>query len=383
MRALKIGINALFRGKPTGVANYIINLVRCLGQIDKYNEYFIFVSRSNMGYFNFTQENMHEVICSVDIDMPLKRRLWEQTVLPSIVHKNELDIFHCPINILPVYLRCKCVVTLLDCQYFTESSKNTFLRKLFHNIFMRFSLKKAKVILTISNSMKKEIQHHLGGTYDNIYVTHLGQDYGDNNSSDVAPGKVKQNLGISRRYFLFIGFPHYRKNLTGLIKGFANTLKNLKEPYDLIICGDIKTTIESDLNNILKVIDELKIKDYVKLINYLDIPELKALIKGAEFFVFPSFYEGFGLPVIEAMACGTPVLVSDIPVMHEIAGDAAGYFDPYDIDDISRAIGDIITDDSGRERMSNLGREIVSRFTWENTAKKTLECYCQLIEKDI
>ena len=383
MRPLRIGINALFRGRPTGVANYIINLIKYLAKIDEYNEYYVYVTESNRDYFNLIQHNLHEVVCSVKAEKPILRRAWEQTIFPYIVSQKKLDILHCPVNVIPIYIRCKCVVTFLDCQYFHESSTNTFLRKSFHKIFMRKSLKKADIIMTISNSMKGDILHYLGDNGTTICVTHLGQEYSTTIDNPVNPEIIKRDLGISRKYILFVGFPSYRKNLTGLLKGHAIALKKLQEPYDLIICGDVETKIESDYPNILRTIEDLKIKNYVKFTSYLEKRELQGLITGAEFLAFPSLYEGFGLPVIEAMACETPVLVSDIPVMREIAGDAGAYINPYDVDDISRGICKLLLDDDLKESLSIKGKCIASGFTWEKTARKTLECYQQTVKENI
>ncbi|GAX59191.1 glycosyl transferase group 1 [Candidatus Scalindua japonica] len=236
--------------------------------------------------------------------------------------------------------------------------------------------------MTISNSMKEEILHYLGDNDTTVFVTHLGQDYSRTNGRHVDPERIKRDLGITRKYILFVGFPQYRKNLTGLLKGFANACKELHEPYDLIICGDIETKIESDYPNILRTIDELKFRKYIKFTNYLETDDLQDLITGAEFFAFPSFYEGFGLPVIEAMACGTPVLVSDIPVMREVAGEAGTYIDPYDVDDISRGICQLLLDNDLREKLRIKGKQVASQFTWENTASRTLKCYHQTVKKD-
>ncbi|KPK36916.1 MAG: hypothetical protein AMK70_00570 [Nitrospira bacterium SG8_35_1] len=375
MKRPRIGINALFRGKPSGVANYIINLVKQLARLDRENEYYIFVTETNRRYFDLKQDNFHEVICTVNTENPLFRRLWEQTMFPKMVKDLGLDLLHCPVNIVPFSIKCKSVVTLLDCQYFQESSRNTFLRKQFHKIFMKLSLNKAEALITISNSMKEEITHYIGENGKNIFVTHLGQDYDRNAGRIEKTETVRQKFGLERKYLMFVGFPQFRKNLPGLLKGFAKALCRLTDPYDLVFCGDFDTTIESDYPNMLKVIAEQGLESRVKFINYPENDDLQFLLTGAELLAFPSFYEGFGLPVIEAMACGTPVLVSDIPVMHEIAGEAGGYINPYDINDIADGIYRLISDKDLRQRLSEEGKKMASRFTWGNTAEKTLECY--------
>ena len=383
MRPLKIGINALFRGRPTGVANYIINLVKNLAQLDKENEYYIFLIEENKEYFNLEQDNFHEMLCFVKTENPILRRMWEQIVLPKLVHDKDIDILHCPVNIIPILVQCRSIVTFLDCQYFNESSRNTLLRKKYHHIFMRLSMQKADAIITISDSMKSEIIQYLGGKRDNIHVTHLGQDTFSTVDQGVRLEGNIENVNLSRKYILFVGFPQYRKNLSGLVKAFASAMGKMNEPYDLVICGDMKTKIESDYNNILKTINRYNIENQVKFIDYLENEELRALMVGAEIFVFPSFYEGFGLPVLEAMACGTPVLVSDIPVMHEIVDDAGMYVNPYNQDDISRGICELLLDSNLRQRLGKKGWKRAQRFTWKMTAEKTLECYQTVFKGNI
>ena len=375
MRPVKIGINALFRGEPTGVANYIIKLVKYLARLDKENQYTIFVTETNRHYFNLRQDNFHEIVCQVNTGNPIIRRVWEQTSFPKLLKACELDIIHCPTNIIPILSPCKSIVTLLDCQYFHESPKNTFLRKNFNKIFMRLSLKKADATITISESMKENILKYLGSNRKSIHVIHLGQDYDDIFHHGINPDVIKQKIGIQGKYLLFVGYPSYRKNLAGLTRGFALALKKLREPCDLVICGDINTKDESDYLNVIRLIEELEIGKHVKFTGYLDDQYLSALIVGAEFLVFPSFYEGFGLPAIEAMICGTPVLVSDIPVMREIVADSGLYVNPYDYEDISKGILKLFSDENLRMKLSIEGRQRASRFTWEDTARKTLECY--------
>ena len=373
MQALRIGINALFRGKPTGVATYIINLVNHIISIDQINEYYIIVAESNRKFFDFTKENTHEVLCSVDTARPTLRRAWEQIQLPSIVNDHKLDILHCPMNIVPFIVRCKCIATFLDCQYFHPSSKNTLARRYYHKLFMRLTLSKSNGIITISRSMKEEIINYLGGNKEKIRVIYLGQDFSESAKNGTVREKIRKNHGLNNRYLLFVGFPHYRKNLRRLIKAFAISLKTVNEPCELVICGDLDTEIESDYSNLLRTSEESGIRKNVKFINYLDKGELMDLVSCAEAFVFPTLYEGFGIPVIEAMACGTPVLVSDIPVMHEIVGDSGLYFNPYDSLDISRCLSRALTDANLMERLAVVGKKAAAEFTWEQTAKKNPE----------
>lgn len=366
----------MFRGKPTGVANYIINLVRNLEALDRVNRYFVFVTDSNKGYFPFSRENFQPVICPDMTEIPTMRRLWEQLVFPLMINRYKIDVLHCPVNVLPLLTRCKTAVTILDCQYFHASARHNFFRKSFNSLFMQASYGKADMVMTISDSMKQEIVGYFGGNNSKVFTTHLGQEFC---AVDPLPGlELEERFGVSQPYLLFVGFPNHRKNLPGLIRAFALALQRLSETFDLVICGDIHTKIESDYPMIVKTIEEKGMNDRVKFIGYVENGELQSLISGARGFVFPSLYEGFGLPVVEAMACGTPVLVSDIPVLREIAGDAAIYVDPNDDEDISSGICRLLSDEPLRAALRVKGAARAAEFTWRETARKTLECYLRL-----
>jgi glycosyltransferase involved in cell wall biosynthesis len=379
MRTLRIGINAVFRGQPTGVANYIIHLVNELGRLDSTNQYYVFVVQENRGRFSWGKDNVHEVVCTVDAGRPHAKRLWEFVELPRMVRKLRLDILHCPINVLPPFVSCKRIVTFLDCQYFHESSGNHWLRRAFHHVFMRLSSRWADAMITISASMKKEVSDLLGARADKIHVTLLGQDFSSTPISRDEVASIQRKAGLERPYILFVGFPHYRKNLVRLVKAFDLVRRTAGE-IDLVLCGDFHADAESDYPNILRAAREMGIEDRLRRVDYVGRRELQGIITGARVLAFPSLYEGFGLPVIEAMACGTPVLVSDIPVMREIAGDAACYVDPYDIGSIASGMEKVLVDESLRQRLSDRGAELAGGFTWAGTARSTLACYQTLGE---
>lgn len=371
---MRIGINALFRGKPTGVANYIIHLVQNLQELDRSNQYYIFLTRANRGYFSLYRENFHPVLCPEQTAIPTVRRLWEQTLFPLLVHRYRIDLLHCPVNVLPLWAgRWRTAVTILDCQYLHASARHGFLRRRFNTLFMRASYRRADLVMTISNCMKEEIVGYFGGDGAKVAVTHLGHAFGP-----VAPcpgHPLAQCLGLGRPYLLFVGFPNHRKNLPGLIRAFALAQERLSERYDLVLCGDIGTKTESDYPAIRSTIAETGLKERVRLIGYLENEELRDLMAGARAFVLPSLYEGFGLPVVEAMACGTPVLVSDLPVFREIAGDAALYVDPHDREDMASGICRLLSDPGLRAELSIRGSARAAAFTWQETARKTHHCY--------
>ncbi len=388
---MKIGINALFRWKPTGVANYICNLVYHLSRIDLKNDYVVFTTPDNRTYFPIKQRNFKLVWCNLNSGGPIHRRLWEQFSLPKLIRSHEIDLLHCPMNVLPLFSKSLRVVTLIDTQYFQNPDHFSFLRRNYLKWMMRQSFHKADGIITISETVKKEIGGCLGQQKDKeIRAIHLGLNPSFREiADDQLVANVKRRYGIEGKYILFVGYPHYRKNLPRLVAAFKKASDSLSEPYTLVIAGEMGTE-DSDLGNIKQAIQEYGIKDRVLFPGYVpgvivqggeEELSMVLLMNGADLFVYPSLYEGFGLPMLESMACGTPVLASDIPGLREIGGEAAIYVNPYKIEDIAEGIYRGLTDDSLRNRIVLEGIERVKLFSWEKNAHKTLEYYEDLFDK--
>ncbi len=387
---MNIGINALFRWAPTGVANYICNLVCSLAEIDQVHQYYVFVHESNKKYFPVQNPNFHFVTCDVDVNSPTRRRIWEQTALPRLVRKLRIDVLHCPMNILPVANGCRSVVTIIDTQHFQYPQFVSFFRRVYHKWLVRLSARRADSVITISHSVRKEIEAHIG-CKRGIRVIHLGVDRSFRViHSDEAIAEAKKHYRIPHKYILFVGYPHFRKNIPRLVEAFGAVRRRLSEPYSLVLAGDMNSPVESDAENIRRIVRELDLSKEVLFTNYIpgdmdggsqhagmdDL--MPRLMTGAEVIAYPSLYEGFGLPVLEAMACGTPVLASDIPVMEEVAGDAALLVDPYRVDAIADGLSRLLTDDTLRKQLVEKGFRRVRSFSWEENARQTLKCYEQV-----
>lgn len=388
---MRIGINALFRWKPTGVANYICNLVYHLTRIDRKNEYVVLTTSENRSYFPIQQNNFKLFHCPLNSEGPIYRRLWEQVYLPKLTRSYDIDLLHCPMNVLPMFSRCITVVTLIDTQYFQNPDHFSILRRNYLKFMMRKSFDKANGIITISEAVKKEINECLGRQDDKeIRVIHLGLNPSFRViQDDRMVAAIKRKYGILGKYLLFTGYPHYRKNLPRLIAAFKRVLDLVPEQYTLVIAGEMGTD-DSDIENVEEAIDRHRVRDKVLFVGYVpgncvqgekEELSMALLMNGAELLVYPSLYEGFGLPVLEAMACATPVLASDIPVFREVAGEAAIFVNPYKIEDIANKIFQGLTDNLLRSRIVSEGIERVKRFSWETNAQKTLEYYEELFDR--
>jgi glycosyltransferase involved in cell wall biosynthesis len=382
---VKIGINALFRGEPTGVANYICNLIYCLAEIDKKNRYVIYMSQSSDPYIQVNQENFTKVYPDVDPGRPAYRRYWEQVKMPALVDADRLDLFHCPMNVIPLFMKTPRIVTIIDTQYFAYPEHFSFLRRNYNILFQKLSLWKASGVITISDCVRQEINRYFQTPLHKIRAIHFGID-----PSFLAPidqqniDRIRREYGIDRPYVLFAGFPHGRKNLPNMLSAFHRVKKRLGLPHVFVIAGDRGFDKESDNANIDRTIAELHMENDVKSLGHVSgictegdpsCRKLPFLMAGADVYMFCSLYEGFGLPVLESMACGTPVLTSTIPIMKEVAGEAGVFTDPFDVEDIARGLTRLLQEPEFRADLVRKGRERIKHFNWRKNAEQSLAYY--------
>ncbi len=383
---MKIGINALFRGEPTGVANYICNLIYSLAEIDRKNRYVIYMSRSSAPYIQVDQENFTKVYPLVDANRAAYRRYWEQFRMPALVDADNLDIFHCPMNVIPLFMKTPRIVTIIDTQYFAYPEHYSFLRKNYNIIFQKLSLLRAAGVITISESVRREINRHFKTPLEKIRAIHFGID-----PSFLAPidkkivDQVRGEYGLAgQKYVLFAGFPHGRKNLPNMLSAFKRVKTRLGLPHIFVLAGDRGFDQDSGVTEIDRTIAELKMEDDVRFLGHVpgictgaepSCRKLPFLMAGADVFVFSTLYEGFGLPLLESMACGTPVLASTLPIMREVVGDAGVFTDPHDVEEIARGLTRLFQEPEYREKMVRKGRERIKEFSWRRNAEQSLEYY--------
>ena len=229
--------------------------------------------------------------------------------------------------------------------------------------------KAATRIITPSESVKREVCETLKVNPDKVVVTPEAPRATFKRREGAAVVEIRQRLGIGEDFILFVGTVEPRKNLHRLVEAFDQLLRTTSLSPQLAIAGG-QGWLMDDFGSVIK-----QKKDRICLTGYLQDEELCALYSSCKAFVYPSLYEGFGLPPLEAMACGAPVITSRIPSIMETVGTAARLVDPRDVNDLSRAIAEMLSDEQERKHFSDAGAEHVKKFTWEQTAIKTLEVY--------
>ncbi len=295
-------------------------------------------------------------------------RLWTQIGLPLnlFLSPKKPDVFYTTSHYAPRFSPVPTVVSVMDVSYlrFPETFKKNDLYQLTE--WTKYSVNKAKAIITISESSKSDIIKFYKTPKDKIKVVHLGL---KDLPNSMASSKSPQEYGVEKNFVLFVGTLQPRKNISRLIEAFSLLPKELQDKNDLVIIGKKGWLYEE----ILTAPKKYGIEDRVRFLDFVTDEDLPGFYKKAEVYVLPSLYEGFGLPVLEAMRYGCPVITSDVSSLPEAGGDAALYFNPESANDIKDKIEKVLTDRELREKMIEKGRVHYKKFTWEKAAKEVLE----------
>ncbi|HTK03892.1 MAG TPA: glycosyltransferase family 1 protein [Alphaproteobacteria bacterium] len=281
------------------------------------------------------------------------------------------DVFFSPSHYAPLFSPMPKVVSIMDLGYLEFSEQ--FAKKDFWQLklWTASSILVSKAIIAISNSTKQEIVRHYPLSKDKIQVTHLAYDKEkfNMNISQSAVERVKNKYAIVGDYILYLSTLKPSKNVEGLIEAFAK-IQNLDSKFQLVIAGKKGWLFDS----IYKKVTDLGLKDKIIFTDYISEEDKPALIKGSKVFVLPSFWEGFGLDVLNAMACGVPVVVSKVGSLPEVVGDAGVLVDPYNINSIAEGIKTVLFADSKKyNSIVKKGLGQVKKFSWEKAARETLE----------
>ena len=294
----------------------------------------------------------------------------------SLFFGNKSDITHFMNYYVPPGVKGKVVTMVYDMVYKVFPETMNTKTRIMLNLIMKRSCKRADIIVTISQFSKNEIIKYLKVSQEKIVVMPCGVDlelYRPDYSKETV-FKVLDKYGISSEYFLYIGTLEPRKNIERLIDAYYILKQRSANSHKLVIAGRKGWQYDS----IFKKVNSLGLNDDVIFTGYVDAADSPVLIKGAAAFVFPSIYEGFGMPPLEAMACGTPVITSNVASLPEVVGDAALMVDPFSVEAIAGAMERIISDIHLRSELSQKGLERASSFSWDHSVRIISEVYARL-----
>ncbi len=362
-----IGLEASsLHGSKSGVGYYTENLLSTIMRIAPEHRYILFSNRDMRDSWELLGgETIY------DRHLFRVRAAWMQTMLPRALREVRPDICHFTNYLAPLTSGCPYIVTIYDMTLFVTPRLHRFKKLVLDRTLIPHVARRANAIITVSNSARDDIVRFLGVPRDKIRVIHGGVapafcPITDRTALDV----VRARYSLSQPYILYVGTIEPRKNLLRLVQAFAR-LKKKGLPHKLAIVGQQGWHCAP----VFAEVERLGLAHDVVFTGYVPFEDLPVLYSGAEVMAFPSLYEGFGLPVVEAMACGAPVVTSNTSSLSEVAGGAGLLVNPLSVDEISDALHSIHTDRSLRDSLSERGLARASHFTWEQSARNTLDLY--------
>ena len=362
---MRIGINFLAYKEVTGWVVYIQNLLRNLIQLSEKDEFFLFGSEDLPLDLRFNKVKSINLVMVRGSVRKYAKAFYQQFNIYPLLKKYRIDLLFSPSPAAPFFYKNK-VVVIHDCAYDRFREFENILSKIYFRAMFYGAKYFSKKIITVSEFSKKELIELYKINPNKIEVIYEGVP----ELPEVEDNFIQKTLNkfkIDRPYFFYVGNWRPRKNLPGLIKAF----KNFREKsYDyLLVIGGRKDKRFLDLE---KEIRESKLEGKVILTDTLSREEVAALYKGAKALTFPSFYEGFGLPVLEAQSLGISVLTSNTSALPEVAGDSVLYVNPYKVEEIAKGMEKIASDIKLRKDLIQKGYENIKRFSWEKSAQQLL-----------
>lgn len=387
---MKIGIDIRTIGKNrTGDETYTRELVRNLLEIDNKNEYFLYTDNDDPDYLVRVKKTLqikNSQKAQIVPILPKAKMFWTFWSLPMHIKKNPVDILHVQ-YITPRFLsrKTKIITTIHDVSFnrFSKLIKKTDL--FFLKTLIPVSLRRADKIIAVSEFTRKEIMRYYeidSNKITRVYNGGASEEYYQEYSGDRAR-RVLSKYKIGSDYVLYVGTLQPRKNIPFLIEAFSrfkekNKDKEFSKDLKLVVCGNKKShNYDCKIDAALRKIENASTE--IIFPGYVEKGDLPFLVQGAKVFAFPSLYEGFGLPILEAMASGTPVLCSNDSCNKEISTDAALIYRQGSKNDFSAKLLDLMTNESLQGRLRKKGRIRAREFSWKQCAKETLEVYCEAL----
>ncbi|MGK0639290.1 glycosyltransferase family 4 protein [Schleiferia thermophila] len=373
----RIGFEAqrIFRSKKHGMDFVALELLKALKKIDQKNEYFVYVNEGDDPCFE-SADNFRVIVHKAPYP------LWEQMWLPRRAERDGVHLLHCTSNTAPIWHNIPLMVTLHDVIYlekFPLFAPGYTPYQRFGNMYRRWVVKTAipaaNRVLTVSQYEVENVLRFLPAVRDRLYVLYNGV---GNHFRKITDRGILQEVidkyHLPERFIVFLGNTDPKKNTENTLKAFAEFSKQSNQSHKLLL-GDLNRDFVKNLlekNGIPEIIGQIQFTGYIK---NTDLPAILSL---ADLFLYPSIRESFGIPILEAMACGTPVITSNVTSMPEVAGQAALLVDPHNPSIIASAIRKVLRDQELKNTLIERGYERAKTFKWENSASQLVNHYKQL-----
>lgn len=360
-------------GEGAGIGHYTYYLVKNLLEIDQENHYVLFFDSKIYEQLDFIKPHHTTVLLPLARYKKFLPFFYSHILVSAVMRAQKLDVLHGPANTISLYYNNPSVITVHDLAIYRHPEWFPSHQNLSTKVIVPKSIKKAKKIIAVSEVTKKDIQDIFAVPKNNIEVIYEGA-FSDENINYQKVKNVLDNHNLKGRLIVSISTLEPRKNFTRLIKAFDELLKSSKHGFDdvQLVLGGAKGW---KYEEIFDAIEASPHKDKIHYLGYISHEEKIQLLKTASVFAFPTLYEGFGIGNLEAMACGVPVLTSNIPPVKEVVGNAAKLVNPESISDIARGLEDILNSETLQEDLIRKGTERIKEFSWKMCAQKTLKVY--------
>jgi len=356
-----------------GIATYLYNLIANLARLSD-GDIYLFSSSSSRIAWRQKFQNVKEKVVRLPQLNRYFESLWGENLLPLAIKRGKIDVFHGPRFFVPQKLSCPSVVTVHDLGFkkFPELVKSGVAA--YFDEMVASSVKRARKVIVLSHATRKDLIDLYKVADGKIAVIYCAADKAFSPVTDKAAiERVKLKFSIRKKFILFAGTVEPRKNIVNLLEAYR--MAKAKDEFDLVVAGGYGWLYDE----VLRKASQPELQSKVVFTDYISSEDMACLYSGCEAFVFPSFYEGFGLPVLEAMNCGAPVITSSTSSLKELFADSSYQVDPHSPGSIAEGIDNVLSNAALRDELRTKGAKRSKDFSWEATARQTLEAYKEAI----
>lgn len=364
---MKIGVMLRSIGDPGGITVYSENLLDALLRLDDHNTYTLLYRREeDLGRYADVP-NVEEVVLRAP-----GKLLWDQVVVPLYARRHRLDLLFHPKLTVPLVTACDTVVAMHGAEQFAVPEVFKWHDRLYFTLANPLYCRAASAVIVMTEKGADDVVRYMGADPARVHMIHESYNEDCRPMSDDEARRRTAAYDLPEPFVLFVGGITPLKNFGNLLRAYRGIRDEV--PHHLVAAGFKRWKYSEDL----ALIGKLGLEDRVRFLGFVPDEDLPALYNRAEAFAMPSLYEGFGMPVLEAMACGCPVVTTNTGCSPEVAGDAALLVDPHDPGDIAAGIRRVLTDPSLREELVERGFRRAGQFSWERCARETLDLFEQL-----